>query len=87
MDLRRRGGQSISITVVEPGLFQSGMMPGTSITKLLLTSRRRVAKRILSGALRGAATVRPPLSFALLTWGVCLLGRDIRYRLFARAKD
>jgi hypothetical protein len=48
--------------------------------------RRDVAQRIVSAALAGKRALRPPVWFALLTWAVCLAGRDFRYRLFTRVK-
>ena len=86
MELRRGGGRRFTVTVVEPGMFASGMTRPTPLTRLLFASRRDVASRIVSAALAGRRVIRPPVWFALLTWGVCLMGRDFRYRLFARAK-
>ena len=67
-------------------MFASGMTRPTPLTRLLFASRRHVASRIVSGALAGRKAIRPPFWFALLTWGVCLLGRNFRYRLLARAQ-
>jgi hypothetical protein len=67
-------------------MFESGMTEQTPLTKLLSVSRREIAGRIVSAALAGRQSIRPPLWFALVTWGVCLMGRDFRYRLFAHAK-
>jgi NAD(P)-dependent dehydrogenase (short-subunit alcohol dehydrogenase family) len=86
MELRQRGNRRFTVTVVEPGLFASGMTRPTPLTRVLFASRRKLAERILSGALAGRPAIRPPRWFALLTWGICLIGRDYRYRLFARAK-
>ena len=86
MELRQRGKQRFTVTVVEPGIFASGMTRQTPLTRALFASRDKVAARILSGALEGRPAIRPPRWFALLTWAVCLIGRDRRYRLFARAK-
>lgn len=86
LELRRRGKDRYTVTVVEPGIFASGMTRPTGLTRALFVSRAQVAERILNGALAGRATVRPPRWFALLTWAICLLGRDQRARLFARAK-
>ena len=86
MERRRSGSRSLSVTIVEPGMFESGMTRATSLTQWLFVSRREVASRIVAGALAGRATMRPPLWFAILTWCVCIAGRNLRYRLFARAK-
>ena len=86
MELRQRGSRRFTVTIVEPGLFASGMTRPTPLTRLLFASRRQVASRIVSGALAGRQAIRPPFAFALLTWAACLMGRDFRYRLFARAK-
>jgi NAD(P)-dependent dehydrogenase (short-subunit alcohol dehydrogenase family) len=86
MELRQRGKQRFTVTVVEPGIFASGMTRQTPLARALFASRGKVAARILSGALEGRPAIRPPRWFALLTWAVCLIGRDHRYRLFARAK-
>ena len=67
-------------------MFESAMTAQTPLTKLLFVSRRKVASDIVSGTLAGRKSLRPPLWFALVTWGVCLAGRDFRYRLFARVK-
>jgi len=86
MELRQRGSRRFTVTVVEPGIFASGMTRQTALARLLFASRSDVASRIISGALAGRRSIRPPFWFALLTWGTCLLGRDVRYRLLARAK-
>jgi NAD(P)-dependent dehydrogenase (short-subunit alcohol dehydrogenase family) len=86
MELRRGEDRRCSVTVVEPGMFASGMTRTTPLTRLLFASRREVASRIVAGALAGRRVIRPPLWFALLTWGICLMGRNFRYRLLARAK-
>jgi NAD(P)-dependent dehydrogenase (short-subunit alcohol dehydrogenase family) len=86
MELRQRGDRNFSVTIVEPGIFPSGMSRQTALTRVLFASRRKVAARILAGALAGRRSIRPPRWFALLTWGICLIGRDYRYRLLARAK-
>jgi len=86
MELRQRRDRRITVTVVEPGIFASGMTRRTPLTRLLFASRRDVACRIVSGALAGRRAIRPPFWFAVLTWGICLMGRNFRYRLFARAK-
>jgi NAD(P)-dependent dehydrogenase (short-subunit alcohol dehydrogenase family) len=86
MELRQSSDRRFTITIVEPGMFESAMMARTPVTKLLFVSRRKVAGDLVSGTLAGRKSIRPPLWFALLTWGVCLAGRDVRYRLFARVK-
>ena len=86
MELRRHESRRFTVTIVEPGLFASGMTRPTPLTRLLFASRRQVASRIVSGALAGRKAIRPPFAFALLTWAACLMGRNFRYRLFARAK-
>jgi NAD(P)-dependent dehydrogenase (short-subunit alcohol dehydrogenase family) len=86
MELRQRGNRRFTVTVVEPGIFASGMTRQTPLTRALFASRQKVAARILSGALAGRPSIRPPRWFALLTWMLCLLGRNVRYRVFASAK-
>lgn len=86
MELRQSRRRAYSITVVEPGMFESGMTGKTGLAGLLSVSRRELAGRIVTGALAGKRSIRAPLWFALLTWTVCLLGRDFRYRLFSRVK-
>jgi NAD(P)-dependent dehydrogenase (short-subunit alcohol dehydrogenase family) len=86
MELRQRENRRFTVTVVEPGIFASGMTRQTPLTRMLFVSRQKVAARILSGALAGRAAIRPPRWFALLTWALCLIGRKNRYRIFASAK-
>jgi NAD(P)-dependent dehydrogenase (short-subunit alcohol dehydrogenase family) len=86
MELRQLGDRQITVTVVEPGLFASDMTRQTALTRYLFASRRKVARRILAGTLAGKRSIRPPMWFALLTWGACLMGRDLRYRLLAGAR-
>jgi len=86
MELRQSKGSAYSITIVEPGMFQSGMTGQSLLTRLLAVPRRKLAAQIVSGALAGRQSIRAPRWFALLTWGVCLLGRNFRYRLFSRVK-
>ena len=86
MDLHKSGDDRFTVTIVEPGLFDSGMTRQTALIRRLFASRRQVAERIVGGAVAGRRTIRPPFWFALLTWGVCLAGRSFRSRLFARAK-
>ena len=85
MELNLAGKQECKIMVVEPGMFESGMMEQKGISRLLFASRSELATRILSGAQRGKKVLRYPFWFALLTWTVCLGGRGLRSRLFARA--
>lgn len=86
MDLQRAAPGRYRVTIVEPGLFASGMTSATGIGRWLIAPRRRVAAAIVDGALRGRRTIRPPAWFAGLTWGVCLAGRALRARLFGRVK-
>jgi len=85
MDLQR-GGRCATVTIVEPGLFASGMTLPAGPSRWLLASRREVARAVVDGALAGRHSIRPPAWFALLTWGVLLGGRRLRARLFARVK-
>ena len=84
MELHLAGKKDCKVMVVEPGIFASGMMEQKGVSRLLFTSRRKLAIRILSGAQQGRKVLRYPFWFALLTWTVCLGGRGLRYRLFAR---
>ena len=84
MELHRAGKRECKVMVVEPGIFESGMMAQQGISGLLFASRHKLAIRILSGAQQGRKVLRYPFWFALLTWAVCLGGRGFRYRLFAR---
>jgi short-subunit dehydrogenase len=86
MELRQSGKRRFTVTIVEPGIFESGMSQHTALTRFLSSPRRDVAERIVSAALAGERAIRPPVWFALLTWAVCLAGRNFRYRLFSRAK-
>jgi len=86
MDLQR-AGRRVTVTVVEPGLFASGMTRPAGSARWLQASRREVARAIVEGALAGRRSIRPPAWFALLTWGVLLGGRRLRARLFARVKS
>ncbi len=86
MELRQCGHRRFTVTVVEPGIFASGMTRQTPLTRMLFVSRQKVAARILSGALAGRPAIRPPRWFALLTWAICLIGRNNRYRIFKSAK-
>jgi short-subunit dehydrogenase len=86
MELRQSGKRRFTVTLVEPGIFESGMLRRKGLTRFLSVPRRDVAQRIVSAALAGKRALRPPVWFALLTWAVCLAGRDFRYRLFTRVK-
>ncbi len=86
LELRTPGTMRYTVTIVEPGMFASGMTRQTPLTRALFASRPRVAERIIAGALAGRSTIRPPLWFALLTWAMCLTGRGFRARLLTRAK-
>ena len=84
MELHHAGKRELKVMVVEPGMFDSGMMERKGVSRILFTSRRELAIRILSGAKQGRKVLRYPFWFALLTWIVCLGGRGLRIRLFAR---
>ena len=84
MELQLAGKHECKVMVVEPGMFESGMMAQKGAGKVLFTSRRELANRILSGAQQGKKVLRYPLWFTLLTWSVCLSGRGLRYHLFTR---
>jgi NAD(P)-dependent dehydrogenase (short-subunit alcohol dehydrogenase family) len=84
MEMLVSGTRPVAVTVVEPGMFESEMTKPTPLTRLLLTPRRSVARRIVSGALAGRRVLRPPFWFALVTWGLCLAGRGLRFRVLAR---
>jgi short-subunit dehydrogenase len=86
MELRQSANRRVSVTIVEPGLFESAMSGEVRLTRSLFASRPRVAARIVSAAFAAKPTLRPPLWFAFLTWAACLAGRDFRYRLFKRTK-
>jgi NAD(P)-dependent dehydrogenase (short-subunit alcohol dehydrogenase family) len=86
MELSRTGVSPVSISIVEPGMFESGMTRHAGLATSLFVSRRAVASRIVRGALTGKRTMRTPFWFALLTWAICLLGRGFRLRVLGRAK-
>jgi len=86
LELRTRGVMRYTVTIVEPGMFASGMMQQTALTRALSASRPRVAQRIVADALAGRPVIRPPRWFAWLTWAMCLMGRGWRARLLVRAK-
>lgn len=72
--------------IVEPGLFTSGMVRAGGLQGRLSMPRLQVAERILEAATRGRRSLRPPLWFAWLTWGLCLAGRRLRARVLTRAR-
>lgn len=75
-----------AVLIVEPGLFASGMVRARGLQGLLSQPRQEVAQRILEAALQGRRSLRPPLWFAWLTWGLCLVGRRLRARVLTRAR-
>lgn len=87
LELPRHDEGAATITVVEPGLFESDMARPHPGRAFLFAPRRTVARRILDGALAGKPVVRPPSWFALLTWTLCLAGRRTRARVLSRAKS
>jgi short-subunit dehydrogenase len=86
MEARGASRRRFTVTIVEPGMFASGMTKPTGVGRFLMAPRSRVAATIVSGALAGRSAIRPPFWFALLTWAVCLAGRDFRFRILARAR-
>jgi NAD(P)-dependent dehydrogenase (short-subunit alcohol dehydrogenase family) len=86
MELRSGGPGAMTVTIVEPGMFQSDMTATSGLAKLLAIPRRTLAARIVSAAAAGRRSLRPPLWFTLVTWAVCVAGRGFRYRLFSRVK-
>ena len=86
MELRLAEESRFAVTIVEPGIFESGMTRRAGVARFLFASRRRIAGRIVHGALAGKRTMRPPFWFAVLTWAVCLGGRGFRLRVLGRAK-
>lgn len=84
MELARRPGPRPTVSIVEPGLFESGMSQRGH--RLLQIPRRELARAILDAALAGRRALRRPRWFALLTWGLCLAGRRVRERVFATVK-
>ena len=87
MEQAMKGRKGCHLLLVEPGLFTSDMVSNKGLSGLLAVSREDLALRILAGAMAGRKVVRHPFWFALLTWGVCLGGRSLRMRLFARVKE
>lgn len=85
MELHSMRRKDCNILIVEPGIFESGMMQKTASSKFLFASRRKLAEKIISGALSGRKTLRYPYWFALLTWTICLAGRNFQNYFFARA--
>jgi NAD(P)-dependent dehydrogenase (short-subunit alcohol dehydrogenase family) len=86
MELGRTGSSPVSIAIVEPGMFESGMTRRAGVARFLFVSRRQVASRVVQGTLAGKRTMRPPFWFAVLTWAICLLGRKLRVRLLGGAR-
>jgi short-subunit dehydrogenase len=86
MELRLAGEQDPDLTIVEPGMFASGMTEAVGLSRFLVISRREIACRIVSGSWAGKKSIRPPFWFAILTWVLCAMGRNFRYLLFSRAK-
>lgn len=86
LDMELIGQARPGVLIVEPGLFASGMVGQGGLQGRLSLPRRRVAERILEAALQGRRSLRPPLWFACLTWGLCLVGRGLRGRVLTRAR-
>lgn len=86
MELRLAKNSRFAVAIVEPGIFESGMTRRAGLGRFLFAPRRKIAGSIVQGALAGRRTMRPPLWFALLTWAVCLGGRELRLRVLGRAK-
>jgi NAD(P)-dependent dehydrogenase (short-subunit alcohol dehydrogenase family) len=86
MELRLAKNSRFAVAIVEPGMFESGMTRRAGLGRFLFAPRRRIAGSIVQGVLAGRRTMRPPLWFALLTWAVCLGGRELRLRVLGRAK-
>lgn len=84
MELHVSGNRESNVMIVEPGIFESGMMEKKGLEKLLFASRQKLAERIISGALKGKKVLRYPFWFALLTWILCLGGRSLRCHLLTR---
>ena len=53
MEARGGSGRRFTVTIVEPGMFVSGMTKPTGIGRFLMASRSKVAAAIVSGALGG----------------------------------
>ena len=85
MELYATGNKKCNIMIVEPGIFASGMMKETASSKFLFASRYKLAEKIISGALSGKRVLRYPYWFAILTWTICLGGRNFQNYFFARA--
>jgi NAD(P)-dependent dehydrogenase (short-subunit alcohol dehydrogenase family) len=86
LDLSLRGTAPPTVTVIEPGLFESGMTASGGPRRLLSVPRRRLAGRIVDAVAAGRRSLRTPGWFTALTWGICLAGRGLRVHVFARAK-
>jgi NAD(P)-dependent dehydrogenase (short-subunit alcohol dehydrogenase family) len=80
-------GSRCHVLTVEPGLFESAMVRLTGLTRLLAVPRREVARRVFAAAHRRRAVLRWPAGFTALTWGLCLAGRGVRGRVFAKVKE
>ena len=87
LELGLGGKRDARVMVVEPGLFESGMVERKGLNRWLIVTRRDLAERIFHGALKGRKTVRYPSWFTGLTWMVLAAGRGFRRFLFARAKE
>lgn len=72
------------LTVVEPGLFASGMSGTGRLHALLATPRRSLARQVLDAAARGRASLCSPWWFAAATALARLAGRGARARVFSR---
>jgi NAD(P)-dependent dehydrogenase (short-subunit alcohol dehydrogenase family) len=86
MELARAGRSQTTVSIVEPGIFESRMTRLAGMARLLFVPRRKLAARIVRGALAGQRSMRPPFWFAWLTWALCLAGRKWRVRLLGRVK-
>ena len=86
MELRAEGRDRPEILIVEPGIFESGMMNKARLSRVMIVPAREVARRIIAAILAGKRTLRYPFWFAWMTWVLCLAGRNIRNRLLAAAK-
>lgn len=85
MELYSMGNKNLNIMIVEPGIFESGMMKKSASSRFLFASRYKLSEKIISGALSGKKVLRYPFWFALLTWTICLGGRNFQNMFFASA--